>query len=135
MQYQNLIGTYDEAKVSVYEDNVYKGKIAWYDVTDIVKDLLDENAPSIMDYASKIEMEVCHLYEGVGSWHMDLHAYVREEYEESIRSEYGTLAIFRDKGGLSLCDDARLIRMTFKNGAVLEASNSEWGRMIILPGK
>lgn len=135
MQYQNLIGEYDEAKVSAREDEVYKGKIAWYDVTDTVKNLLDKNAPSIMEYATKIEMEVCHLYDGVGSWHTDLHTYVKEEYEEAIRSEYGTLAIFRDKEGLSLCDDARLIRVTFKNGAVLEASNSEWGSILLLPGK
>ena len=135
MQLENLIGTYDEAKVSVYEDNVYNGKIAWYDVTDIVKDLLDENAPSILDYASKIEMEVCHLYEGVGSWHIDLHAYVKEEYDEAIRSKYGMLACIKDKEGLSLCNDARLIRVTFINGSVLEASNSEWGRVILLPGK
>ena len=135
MQYQNLIGVYDETKVLAREDEVYSGKLAWYDVTDIVKSLLDENTPSIMEYATKIEMEVCHLYEGVGSWHMDLHAYVKEEYEEAIRSEYGTLACFRDKGGLSLCNDARLIRVTFKNGSVLEVSNSEWGRIIFLPGK
>ena len=134
MQYENLIGVYDETKVSAREDEVYKGKIAWYDVTDIVKSLIGD-APSIMEYAEKIEMEVCHLYESIGLWRIDLHAYVREEFEESIRSEYGTLACFRDKGGLSLCNDARLIRVTFRNGSVMEFSNSEWGRIILLPGK
>ena len=134
MQYENLIGVYDETKVFAREDEVYSGIIAWYDVTDIVKSLIGD-APSIMEYATKIEMEVCHLYEGVGSWHMDLHAYVKEEYDEAIRSKYGKLACIKDKEGLSLCNDARLIRVTFKNGSVLEFSNSEWGRMIILPGK
>lgn len=134
MQYQNLIGSYDEARVTVREDEVYKGKIAWYDVTDKVQKLIGDT-PSIMEYAEKIEMEVCHLYEGIGSWRIDLHAYIKEEYEEAEHSEYGTLAIFRDKGGLSLCNDARLIRVTFRNGSFMEFSNSEWGRIIFLPGK
>lgn len=135
MENQNLIGMYDETKVTVREDEDNEGKIVWYDITEIVRNLLDKNVPSMMEYSQKIEMEICQLYDNIGSWKTDLHAYVKEAYEEAIHSEYGRLACFKDKGGLNLCNDARLIRVTFKNGATIEVSNSEWGMVTMGAGE
>ena len=47
MECENLLGAYDESKVTV-RDDVYKGKVAWYDVTEIVKNLMDDT-PSLME--------------------------------------------------------------------------------------
>lgn len=131
MQFENLIGKFDQGKVSIQETEYQTDKIAWYEVTEIVKDLMKDDKPSILEYVDKIEMEICTLYDFVYSGKKDLNTYIREKCEEAIRNEYGWLACCKYSGSLELRNDARLIRFTFQNGATMEISNSEWGSVIM----
>ncbi len=124
----NLIGGFDESKVSIGESEFSDSmRAAWYDITDIVKRLVGDKTPSILEYIVKIEAEVCDLFDD----EEDLLSYVKEEYEDIVKAEYRRLGCFQENKGLRVVNDARMIRLTFANGSVMDVRNSEWGSVLI----
>ena len=125
---KNLIIRFDEDKVSVQEpDSTVSFRTVWYDITSIVKSYMGEKTSSVMEYVIKIEAEVCDILDDDD----DYHSYAKEQFEDIIKAEYRQLGCFEEPAGLLIKNDARRIRLTFANGSVLEARNSEWGSILL----
>ena len=124
----NLIGRFDESKVSVQEsDPMFGTSTIWYDITEDVKKLINDKTLSILEYVVKIEAEICYHYHE----DEDYLSQAKEEYEDIINAEYRLLGCFQEERGLRIQNDARKIRLTFNNGSVIDISNSEWGSILI----
>ncbi len=125
----NLIGGFDESKVSFDEPNIPSSfGTVWYDITEVIKRIVGDKKPSILEYVIKIEVEICNHYPDEGD---DYLVYAKESFEDIINAEYRLLGCFQEERGLRVQNDARKIRLTFNNGSVIEISNSEWGSILI----
>ncbi len=126
----NLIGEFDKNKVLIENDvqsHSYTSKTAWYDVTEIVKNLNKSLQLSALDYISRIEAEICIIYDD----EEDMNSFVQNEYEDIIDRQLMQLGIFVEGDSLQIRNDARRIRLTFLNGGSMEFANSEWGNIFL----
>ncbi|MCR5322441.1 MAG: hypothetical protein K6E85_04105 [Lachnospiraceae bacterium] len=122
---KNKINTFDETKVTIEKEDESL-ETAWYDITDIVKEML-KGKKSILEYVTKIEMEIYNFLSRQ-DYGNDRMKYIRESFEKRIKvDEYDRFMCIDENGVISVYNDARSIRLTFNNGAVLVSSNSEWG--------
>ena len=125
---KNLIIRFDADKVSVKgPDSAASLRTAWYDITPIVKSHVGEISSSVMNYVEKVEVEIYQLLDD----EEDYLPFVKEEFEKILHEEYMCLGCFEERDGLLIKNDARRIRLTFANGSVLEARNSEWGSILL----
>ena len=121
----NYISEFDEAKVS-FEQEEENSETVWYDITDIIQNRF-EGKISIMEYALSIEMEIYTFYANLDNGEDKMET-VRERFEEYVKEdEFNRFLCFDWGDSISVYNDARRIRITFKNGSVLTATNSEWG--------
>lgn len=134
---KNYLSKFDKDKVSMREMQKIENAITvWYNVTDVIRDLAKDGAPSVMEYVDKVEMMICSLYDWEEDWKQDTLSYIEKKYDEMRKvKEIDLFACYKDGKAAKICNDARLIRITFSNGSAIEVSNSEWGSVILEPGE
>ena len=129
---KNYISVFEEAKVTL-ENGDYDAEIAWYDITDIVKKLMG-GKKSILEYVSKIEMDIYQFYPSMDNGKDKMNV-IRDEFESRVKvDEYHRFQCTDEFGGIEVNNDGGSIRLTFNNGTVLVSSNSEWGGIELLQG-
>ena len=128
----NYISVFEEAKVNFVKAEDGE-EIAWYDITDVIKKLVG-GRKSILEYVSKIEMDLYHFYKGK-DYGKDKLSIVRDEFESRVKvEEYHRFQCTKYNDEVDAYNDAGSVRLTFNNGAVLDAINSEWGGISLLSG-
>ena len=129
---KNYISVFEESRVTL--DREEDGEeIAWYDITDIVKKLMG-GKKSILEYVSKIEMDIYHFYPS-RDYGKDKMNVIRDEFESRVKvDEYHRFQCTDEFGEVAAYNDAGSIRLTFNNGTVLVSVNSEWGGIELLQG-
>ena len=121
----NLISAFDETKLTIEQEEENEETV-WYDITDVIKGQL-EGKKSILEYAKKIEMELFTFYSKL-NYGDDKMETIRDKYEKIVaEDEFDRFMCVSWDDTLSVYNDARNIRVTFKNGSTLTATNSEWG--------
>ena len=129
---KNYISVFEETKVTL-ENGDYDAEIAWYDITDIVKKLMG-GKKSILEYVSKIEMELYQFYPSSDNGKDKMNV-IRDAFESRVKvEEYDRFQCTDEFGGIEVNNDGGSIRLTFDNGTVLVSSNSEWGGIELLQG-
>lgn len=128
---KNLLAAFDETRIAFEAEDDGRKITAWYDVTDVLRYLI-RGGGSVLEYAEKVEMDLYHHYQfqdAVSDWMECL----RKTFAERIQDDYdpGFGCCMDDSGAVQLFNDAGRIRVTFRNGAVLTAENSEWGSITL----
>lgn len=129
---KNYISVFEESKVFI--DKSEDGEeTVWYDITDIVKKLTG-GKKSVLEYVSKIEMELYRFYP-LRDHGQDKMNIIRNEFESRVKvDEYYRFQCTDELGEIAAYNDAGSIRLTFNNGAVLVSVNSEWGGIELAQG-
>ncbi len=124
----NRIKSFDEAKVTFETEDGEES--AWYDITDIVKNLY-EGKSSVMEYAEKVEMELYNFYPALDKGEDKMKVIQKSFKSRVAENEYNRFMCEEERSGeVAVYNDAGHVRVTFKNGSKLTAVNSEWGGVI-----
>ncbi len=116
-----LIGEFDETKIAVEKDDMHT---VFYDITEIVNALEADKTGSVLEYVVRIEVELGQLLDEEENFIPQ----VREWYEEATRGQYCLkLSCYKGDRFIYVENDTRTVRLTFRNGSVMQVSNSEWG--------
>ncbi len=123
---ENLIGEFDETKVTLVENDFRKYVL--YDITEQINKLVEDKESSLLKYVVKVEAEIYYLsFDDEEDYLVE----VKESFEDITGARFRELGIFTEKDGICVKNDSRLIRLTFANGSVMDVHNSEWGSITL----